>query len=201
MRVSITDAAAKLTALGDRIDRSTLSRYLAQHAEALPTERVGKSTMVDFEALLMHRRENIRVAGPQIGPDALAPTDPTKPGSGPPNPGPTQAHSRARKEAADAEIREIELGQLRKEIVIAREVEDAARDAVGLMRAAFDRDVEQSAADAALRYGWDERTVRTVLKRFAKSGLDTFHRRMLSAIDGEAEPDASNREQAPGGGA
>ena len=42
--VSITDAAKRLSAAGDVVDRSTLSRYVSQHAEALPTRREGKST-------------------------------------------------------------------------------------------------------------------------------------------------------------
>jgi hypothetical protein len=40
--ISITEAAQRLTAAGDPVDRSTLSRYLKQHSEALQLKPSGK---------------------------------------------------------------------------------------------------------------------------------------------------------------
>lgn len=174
MLVSITDAAKRLNALGDPVERSTLSRYVAQHAEALAPERIGKSTMVDLDALVAHRRENVRLVAtalPHAGADrpALPRTQSA-----------TQAEAAARKVTAEAGLREIDFAKARGEIVLVREVDRAVRDAVALMRSAFEREIEGHAATAALKYGWDERTVRVVLKQFARAGLDVFNR---SAID------------------
>ena len=62
--ISITEAAVRLTQAGDKIDRSSLSRYLKQHSEALPLKADGKSNLVDFVALIAHRSENVRLKTP-----------------------------------------------------------------------------------------------------------------------------------------
>lgn len=187
MHVSISDAAARLTALGDKVDRSTLSRYLAQHAEALPTRKDGKVKLVDWEALLTHRRENIRVAGPTgvDGPAAApASSDMSPPRSALPRFPGTQADGAARKVNAEAEIKELALAELRRELVPRPEVDRAAREAVALMLAAFERAIDTSAATAALKYGWDERQVRLVLKTHCKDGQSVFHRELLTRLEG-----------------
>ncbi len=59
--LSITDAAVRLSMAGDVVDRSTLSRYVSQHAEAIETRRQGKANLVEFGALARHRGENVRL--------------------------------------------------------------------------------------------------------------------------------------------
>lgn len=177
--VSITEAAGRLTAAGDRIDRPGLSRYLKQHAEALTTRRVGKENLVEYAALVAHRRENIRVRPPV--PVAESPARAAgRIGarfSG------TQADAAARDKMAVAEMREMELAQRKGQLTVVAEVDEAGRNAVVLMTAALDRAVETTAADLSVRYGWDERQCRKALKEFAKIGVDQFHRDVLGLID------------------
>lgn len=184
--ISITEAAARLTAAGDAVDRSTLSRYLSQHAEALATRREGKSNLVEFNALAAHRAENVRlrkalqvVPGRQGAPQALpANTGATSRFSG------SQADGAARKAQADAEMRELDLAERRGQLTPASEVDKAGRDAVALMMSAFDRALDSEAASASVKYGWDERIVRLVLKAYARRGLDVFHGEVLKMLDG-----------------
>lgn len=176
--MSITDAARRLSGAGDVVDRSTLSRYVSQHAEALPTKRDGKSNLIEFGTLAQHRAENIRLqqsrrpveAAPAAAPDA-----------GPRLP--TQISAAARDKEASAALRELELARELRQITSVREVADAAQTAIVRMRGAFERAVEGEAGSLALKHGWDERKVRLALKAFAQSGLEVFHREMLGRLD------------------
>lgn len=176
--ISITEAAVRLTEAGDTIDRSTLSRYLTQHSEALPTRREGKSNLVDFTALKAHRGENIRIR-PALSPSSSAKN--VKPQSS--RFAGTQADGSARKAIADAELREMDLAERRRELTPVVEVDQAGRDAVALMLSAFERAVEGEAQSLSLKYGWEERLVRVALKGFAKSGLTVFNRLVLEKLD------------------
>lgn len=175
--VSITEAAARLSASGDAVDRSTLSRYLKQHSEALPLRPAGKSNLVEFGALAAHRRENIR----------LRPAADTRPGAGRAMAAPrfvgSQSDGAARKAQADAEMREMDLAERRGQLTPVMEVDRAGRAAVALMQSAFEQALETEAASLSLKYGWDERTARVALKHFVRRGLDVFHRELLTQID------------------
>ncbi len=59
--ISISEAAGRLTAMGDPVERSTLSRYLKQHSEAIELRDDGKARLVEFNTLVAHRNENIRI--------------------------------------------------------------------------------------------------------------------------------------------
>ncbi|MER8427813.1 hypothetical protein [Mesorhizobium sp. M1403] len=177
--ISITDAAARLSAAGDRIDRSTLSRYLKQHAQALPTREEGKSHLVEYGALVAHRGENIRlralpVAAPGVG------KQPAKP---PSRFAGSQSDGFARKAQADAEMREMDLAKRRGELTPTAEVDKAGRDAIALMQSAFDRAIESEAASLSVKYGWDERVARIALKGFVRVGLDDFNREIRERLD------------------
>lgn len=175
--ISITEAAARLSAAGDPIDRSTLSRYVSQHAEALATRREGKSNLVEFGALLAHRGENVRIR-PTVAPAVRnATAGPTRRFVG------TQSDGTARKAMADAEMREMDLAKRRGELTPTSEVDRGARDAVALMQSAFDRAVEAKAAALSVKYGWDERVARLELKAFAKVGIENFNREVREALD------------------
>lgn len=176
--ISITDAAKRLSAAGDAVDRSTLSRYISQHAEALPTKREGKSNLIEFKTLAQHRGENIRLQQTRR-PIEVAPTP--APDAGPRLP--TQISAAARDKEAAAALRELELARELRQITIVREVADAAQTAIVQMRGAFERAVEGEAASLALKNGWDERKARIALKAFAQAGLEVFHRKMLERLD------------------
>jgi hypothetical protein len=178
--ISITEAARRLSDGGDPVDRSTLSRYLKQHAEALPTRSDGKANLVEFGALAAHRGENIRIRTVAAAPE------PRRPGQ-PPAPvrrfAGTQSDGAARKAQADAELREMDLAERRGTLTPTAEVDQAGRDAVALMQSAFDRAVETEAASLAVRYGWDERVVRIALKGFTRRGLEVFNRELRERLD------------------
>lgn len=179
--ISITEAASRLTDAGDRVDRSTLSRYLKQHAEALPLKPDGKSNLVDFVALVAHRGENIRIR-------TTAPTvtvaSSTSRGTSPAGRfAGSQSDGTARKAQADAEMREMDLAERRKELTPYAEVDQAGRDAVAMMQSAFERAVENEAQTLSLKYGWEERVIRLALKNFSKAGLAVFNRLVLEKLD------------------
>jgi hypothetical protein len=208
--LSITEAAARLTMAGDQVDRSTLSRYVSQHAEAIETRRQGKANLVEFGALARHRGENVRLRRPgfgfgggewggpgagghagQGGSHAVgtgAAAAGAKGAGGAYRPGAhaprgTQADGLARKINADAEMRELDLAKRRGELTPTVEVDRAGRDAIALMLAAFDRAVETEASSLSVRYGWDERVTRIALKGFAKRGLEVFNREIRERLD------------------
>ncbi|MER9875584.1 hypothetical protein [Mesorhizobium sp. M0195] len=180
--ISITDAAARLSAAGDRIDRSTLSRYLKQHAQALPTREEGKSHLVEFGVLVAHRGENIRlravppVSGQAAGLGLKAMAPPSRFAG-------SQSDGFARKAQADAEMREMDLAKRRGELTPTAEVDKAGRDAIALMQSAFDRAIESEAASLSVKYGWDERVARIALKGFVRVGLDDFNREIRERLD------------------
>lgn len=180
--LSITEAAARLSETGDVVDRSTLSRYLSQYAEALPTRRDGKSNLVEFGVLVAHRSENIRLKKP-----ATTPRHPLAGrGNQPARFKGTQSDGLARKVNAEAEIKEMDLAERRGELTPTSEVDAAGRDAIALMQAAFDRAVETEAATLSVRYGWDERITRIALKGFAKRGVEVFNREIRERLDNRA---------------
>lgn len=180
--ISITDAAARLTEAGDRIDRSSLSRYLKQHSEALPLKPDGRSSLVEYGALIAHRGENIRI---RPLPLPVAPATAARPSgaTGGTLPTRTQSDGAARKAQADAELREMDLAERRKELTPYSEVDQAGRDAVAMMQSAFERAIETEASTLSLKYGWEERVVRLALKNFSKAGLSVFNRQVLEKLD------------------
>ncbi len=187
--ISITEAAARLTQSGDKVDRSTLSRYLKQHAEALPLREDGKSNKVDYIALVEHRSGNIRIRSAPAG-TLFSVASPAPSSGGVHNRNKTQADGNARKALADAELKEMDLAKRRGELTTVDEVDQAGRDAVALMQSAFERAIEPEAATLSLKFGWDERTVRLALKGFAKLGLATFNEQVtkqLEALKRQAE--------------
>ena len=106
----------------------------------------------------------------------------------------SQADGAARKAQADAEMREMDLAERRGQLTPVDEVNKSARDAVALMLSAFDRAVDGEAASASVRYGWDERIVRLVLKSFARKGTDVFHREVLRQLDAIAREEMAAAE-------
>lgn len=197
--ISITDAARRLSEMGDVVDRSTLSRYLKQHVEALPLRPQGKVNLVEFYTLLAHRGENIRLRRP-TGPAAASRRAAARPRfEG------TQLDGASRKVAADAlraqadaELREMDLALRRRQLTPVAEVDQAGRDAIAMMQNAFERAIETEAQAASLKYGWDERLLRITLKHFARGGLTVFNRLVLERLAEmqrlEADVDASEQD-------
>lgn len=198
--ISITEAAARLTGYGDKVDRSTLSRYLKQHSEALTLRSEGKSNLVEFNALAAHRSENIRI---RSVPASLTPSSSAGQYSQPSKFKGTQSDGAARKAQAEAELKEMDLAARRGQLTLVAEVDQGGRDAIALMQSSFDRAIEVEASALSMKYGWDERTVRLALKSFAKAGVSTFNEQVLKRLDGmrrQAESGDINQYQEFGQG-
>lgn len=183
--VTLTEATSRLNASGDLLSISTLSRYLVQHSEALPTRVEGRTKLVDFIALAAHRAENVRLRS-DVASAARQALGGATPSAASARRAGTQSEGAARKITAEAEMRELDLAQRRGELTPTAEVDQAARDAVALMMAAFDRSVESEAAKLSVRYGWDERQARIALKAFVKAGLATFNAAIRARLDQHA---------------
>ena len=190
---SITAAADTLTAEGDPLDRSTLSRYVKKHEAGLAVHRDGSRTLVEMARLRQHRQENVRLAfRPTVAMPAAAASTPSVVSATAAAPERGAASSaQARKTAAEASMKEMELAQRTGRLVPVSEISGAMEDAVSMMRNAFDRAIETEASSLSLRYGWDERMARAALKGFSRAGLDTFHREVLKRTEGEAIIDAA----------
>ncbi len=192
--ISISEAAGRLTAMGDPVERSTLSRYLKQHSEAIELRDDGKARLVEFNTLVAHRNENIRI---RVAP----PTTRTVAAQGNFNPAPrfsgSQSDGAARKAQADAELREMDLAERRKTLTKVSEVDRAGRDAVALMQSAFERALETEAANASVKYGFDERATRLVLKAFVRKGLEVFNQTILGRIDAMRQRDEADMTDEP----
>lgn len=172
--VSLTRAAELLTAAGDKVERSTLSRYVAQHADALSPGKRGRETVVDFETLKKHRQENVRL-------DLAAPGPPA--GAAPPLPStPLQQSAQDRSGEAAAnlrvqrQLRQIELGKELGLLILKSEAEDAASSAVSALRSAFALALNETADTIAAVTRSEARLIRPHLRSFEKKGLEQFIR-------------------------
>lgn len=166
--VSITEAARRLTAEGDTVSQSTLSRYLVQHAEALVVkEDGGRAKQVDLVALRQHRAENIRLlrSRPAVSDDRPALARFVG----------TQTDGAARKVLAEAEMRELDLAVRRGDLTPTAEVARAGHEAVAAMTAEFERALDVEASRFATRHGVDEKLVRAAFRQFSRRGLEYFN--------------------------
>ncbi|TBW33366.1 hypothetical protein EYW49_20620 [Siculibacillus lacustris] len=162
--VSLTRAAELLTEAGDPVTRSTLSRYVKQHGDALAPSTVGRETVVDYEDLAAHRAENIRLAA---------------------KPAPTQKADSSRSEEAagnlraQRRLRELELGEREGHLTLRREVEEAAVVAVSSLRNAFSLAVADTSEAIAATVGVEARLIRPHLRAFERKGLEAFIRNLI----------------------
>lgn len=160
--VSITEAATLLTADGDPIDRSTLSRYVSRWAVALGPAKLGRETVVDYEKLKLHRAENIRLDAKPLVKTV------------------TKSDSQARKLDADARLRELDLAEREGKITLRSEVAEAAQVAVAELRAALDAAVNDAAEQIGHAVGSEPRLIRPALRKMVAKGFEAFCERMRS---------------------
>ncbi|MGH6845947.1 MAG: hypothetical protein ACREC0_00490 [Methylocella sp.] len=158
--VNLTAAAKFLAQTGDNDDRSSLSRYIAKYSHTLTPRIVGRETVLDFETLLKHRRENIRLS-------SLA-TDAVLAG------GRNRAEEGAANLRAQRRLRELDLSQREGRLVPKAAVENAARSAIVTLRSAFALAVIDVADKIAAATGTDSRVIRVHLREFEKIGLGRF---------------------------
>lgn len=186
--VSLSMAAARLAALGDPVDRTTLSRYVKSHA--IPTIRQGRENLVSFAALVEHRRTN-----ELLGPGAhnlpvmngAAPAMAAQPETGyPASPAaPTKSDGQSRKWAADAAIRELDLARQTQQLVEVAKVRDGAGDAIAAMETAMLGSLNQVAEAMAEEFRVEPRRVRQRLRQMVDEGLARFRAQMEALISAE----------------
>ena len=165
--VSLSKAAELLTAAGDAVDRTSLSRYVSRHADALSPVQQGRSTLVDLALLKRHRKENIRL------------TSDAKPFDG----ARSKVDESKAKIRVDRQIRELELGRQLKALTLVSEVQAAGTAAIAAMRSAYALAVNDVAESMALALGSEARLVRPHLRALETKALDAFVR---SLSDGTA---------------
>lgn len=167
--VSISELHRRLTEAGQKANRSSLSRYVTRYADALQPVRQGRDTLVSYSAFVQHRGENINVADER--PYAVS-----KQG----------AAAKARKEEADAGLREIELAKAKNLLTPTAEVAAAGREAVGALSAAFDLALQDTAERLAAATGADARIIRPHLRKLKEAALEAFRHKLSTALSEEA---------------
>lgn len=170
--VSISELHRRLTEAGQKTNRSTLSRYVTRYADALNPVRQGRDTLVSFSAFVAHRGENLNVADE-------APYAERKQG----------AAAKARKEEADAGIREIDLAERRGLLTSVTEVRAAGLEAIAKMSGAFDIALQDTAERLASATGADPRIIRPHLRKLKEQAFDEFRRSLTASLKIEAAAD------------
>jgi len=161
--VSLKRALELLAEQGDAVTQSTLSRYVAKYADALQPKRRGKELVVDFDTLLQHRRENIRLESVGVETPTTRKTA-------------TRSDEAAQNVRAQRLLRELDLAERSGALTPKREVEEAAHSAVGMLRGAFALALNDTADSLAALTGVEARLLRPHLRAFEKKGLDAFVR-------------------------
>jgi hypothetical protein len=174
-RVNLTRARELLAEQGDLVEQSTLSRYVTKYADVLDPQKDGRDTIIDFEILAQHRRENIGRAAPSSSP---APTPAISKG---------RADEAAKNIRAHRQLRELEIAERIGALTPTREVRAAAAEAVSALRNAFALSLNDSAAAMASALNTEARLVRPHLKAFERNGLDAFSRALLEKLEPGAD--------------
>lgn len=176
--ISISAAAERLAALGDRVERTALSRYIKGHGIA--TVRVGRETLVSFPALVNHRRTNeLLGAASHKLPHLAAGEMPAAVTAAPVTAlVPTKSDGQSRKWAADADLRELELARETGRLVERAVVEQAAGDAIAAMETAMLGTLNTTAEALAEEFRVEARRVRQRLRGMVEEGLSRFRKEM-----------------------
>jgi hypothetical protein len=169
--ISITAAAEAL-----HIERSTLSRYISRHADALNPVRQGRDTLVDLDLLRAHRAENIRL-------------DPAPPPAGPRSFSASRVDEAAHKLRVQRQIGEFDLAERLAKVVPRIEVDDAAIAAVSALRNAFELALDEAAISLSTLTRVEPRILRPTLRAFMNRGLDAFTRQLSERNLPAAPPD------------
>lgn len=176
MMVSIAKAAQLLSAAGDQIDPSNVSRYLARHPD-IRTEKRGREKLVDIIALAGHRQTNVFVADKQTDRGLFPEAKPALPVASTPSVTPVTAEDVGEPAAPDAlkdinlELRKIELARKRREedlaagrVIADKEVLTLISTVIGTVNASLER----QEPGVAQQFG---REVATVIRRMRKAAM------------------------------
>ncbi len=202
--VSVARCAELLTAAGDSIERSALSRYCDKHS--LKQGR-AKGTRVDFETVQAHRAANYTrevMSGRPVAP-VLAPAALPLEAVAPPAPAGAVVKIPDRDDPARG-LKEIQLRQAQRDEAEAEgrlthvaDVDAGAAEAIVEMRAAFAEARATAAEHLAAELGLPPekvRTLRAAFKRYDRVGQDKFAARIARAlqdVNRESPSDAQAR--------
>ena len=186
-RVSIARCAELLTAAGDTIERSALSRYCDTHG--LKVGRQGRATLVDFEAVREHRSSNYTrevMSGQAVHGESPRPSAVVTP---------IPARDDPQRGLKEIQYRNALRDEAERDghLTPTGEVDAGAADAIAAMRAAF----AQAASEAADKLAADlhlpadqVRTIRSHMKRYGRVGQERFAQVMAATIADANEPAA-----------
>ncbi len=207
--VSVARCAELLTANGDKIDRSALSRYCDAHG--LKGEKVGREVKVDYEAVAAHRAANYTrevMSGAALEAPALSPVQPALKLASPVEAHVAPALSPTAQIANMAEHRGLKAVQLRQALrdeakaegllTVVAEVEAGIAEAIVEMRSVFANVNEDVSERLAAELGVPPervRVIRAAFKRFAQLGQERFAERMAKAMAAGSEPAGEVRDR------
>ena len=183
-RVNLRRARELLAERGDRVEQSTLSRYVSKYADALEHRRDGRETTIDFKSLANHCGENVN----RTAASSTTSVQSVRRG---------RADEAALNIRAQRQMRELEIAERIGALTPTCEVRSAAAEAVSALRNAFALALNDSASALANAFNLEPRLVRPHLKAFEKNGLGAFARALLeNDLVAEIEPDEGRRSDA-----
>lgn len=182
--MSLSKAAEIVSAAeGQKVDRSTLSRYVMRYATEFNPKREGRETLIDVDALLKHRQVNIRVERASTAPYAEAKT---------------VASHKERRGQIQTRLDEIELEREeekraleRGQVVPVDEVVKAAEAAIAAFSAALDKGESDAVDDIARRTRSEARYIRPGLRELKRSTLAAFRKALEDVLPPEVGPSAT----------
>jgi hypothetical protein len=201
-RVSIARAAELLTAAGDEIERSALSRYCDTHQ--LKLGKVGREVLVDFEAVQAHRLQNYTrqvMSGSELATPVARPAELDVEAAAQPAASTAPPATVTAIPAPDDPQRQLKAYELRKALrqealeegtlTVVAEVDAGLAEAVTTMRAAFAEVRNELAESAAAQLGVPPekvRLLRAVLKRHERAGQERFAIRVATLLQESSDP-------------
>ena len=168
---------------GQRVERSTLSRYVMRYASELNPKREGRETLINVDALLEHRRINIRVERASAAPYAKATVIASHKER--------QGAIRTRREEIELEREEEQRALERGELVPIGDVVKAAEAAIAAFSAALDKGESDAVDDIARRTRSEARYIRPGLRELKRSTLAAFRKSLEDVLPPEVGPSAT----------
>lgn len=171
--------------VGDKVDRSSLSRYVRQHAADLKPAQRGRETVVDFDRLAAHRRRNVKVVDTKPFEDDV-----------------DFGVERAGKTRAERLRIELDLGERQGVLTVVREVENAAHAALGSMRNALSNAAGDTSEAIAKALDVEASLIRPHIRVYERLALAAFVQGLTenSVIRGEDLDQAPDEDDGDGRG-
>lgn len=168
---------------GQKVDRSTLSRYVTRYASELNPKREGRETLINVDALLEHRRINIRVERASPAPYAKA--------AAISNHKERRGEIQTRLDEIELEREEEKRALERGELVPVGDVVRAAEAAIAAFSAALDKGESDAVDDIARRTRSEARYIRPGLRELKRSTLAAFRKSLEDVLPSEVGPSAT----------